>query len=541
MSHPFGNDTFRFGSARCASEADIARAGMFTQTPGSIFIGFFNGRPLWYAGPGGVSMVAGARSGKLRDVLAYNICNGILAGETLLILDVKGELAAISQDQRADKKYCIFWNPAGLRGAPAQHRINPLGHLAWTSPTLFSDIKVVLEGLLPNSGAGNARYFELNARRIAEALCLTLAKTNGVVTFPDLYDAILRLQEGGDRWIDFAYEMYASGIDSVRSVEAEIYTARSDSSGGYRGVLGELQQALACLSDPVLRAALSPPFDATMDDLCRSDRTHQFYIMVPPEMLETWAPVVKTIFASAMTLKGRNPGAPRQTFVIDEAGRLDGYAHIPRLFTDGAGMGIRPFAIFQDFAQMNKLAPDGDNFISSSAGCQIYFGLRNPVAAKRVSELIGIETLTYDERVSQGRSEIGFLRTLRQVFTGQDPFEAVYELDQSQQEKAAQEKQERALRTPDELVYMPANRMVVVADGLPGAIYAERRPYWEQPWMAGRFMPNPYHPPQDKVLVQTPRGPAFRPIRAQPVEPAFIDYPQYQSGWMHVVGEEDVS
>lgn len=57
----------------------------------------------------------------------------------------------------------------------------------------FADIKVAMEGLIAKSGAAQAEYFEGNARRIAEALGLTLTKKHGVLTLPDLYDAALAL------------------------------------------------------------------------------------------------------------------------------------------------------------------------------------------------------------------------------------------------------------------------------------------------------------------------------------------------------------
>ena len=99
MAHPFCNDEFRFGSAAFAEPRDVGRAGMFRKTPTSLFVGFLEGRELHYDGMGGVLLVAGARTGKLRDLLAYNVLSGTCEGLTLLILDVKGELAAISRDQ----------------------------------------------------------------------------------------------------------------------------------------------------------------------------------------------------------------------------------------------------------------------------------------------------------------------------------------------------------------------------------------------------------------------------------------------------------
>ena len=103
LSDPFT----AFGSAAFAAGPEVARAGMFIQRPDSLLIGFFAGRPLWYSGMGGILLIAGARGGKLRDVLAYNLCTGVYA-RSMLVLDMKGELAAISRDQTLDRKFCIY-------------------------------------------------------------------------------------------------------------------------------------------------------------------------------------------------------------------------------------------------------------------------------------------------------------------------------------------------------------------------------------------------------------------------------------------------
>ncbi|MFP7673702.1 type IV secretory system conjugative DNA transfer family protein [Marivita sp. S0852] len=534
MSYHFDNAANPFGSSSLATEAEMVAAGMFEWTPGSIYCGKAYGRRLWLDFAGGYVMTAGARTGKLRDILMQNICSGVLPNETILIFDIKGELAVTSQDQNSDGKACLYLNPHGLHGMP-QHKLNPVAHIRWSSLTLISDIKVMLEGLLPQSGAAQAKYFELNAARIAEALCVILTKLNGTLTLPDLYRALLLMKTGGEPWLDFAYQMYLSGIPECMSVEAEIDEARTDTSGGFRGIIGELEAALGCLSDDRLRDALSGPFDASPEDLCRKDQVYHLYLMVPEDMIESWAPMVKVILASAKTLKRRAPEAPRQTWVIDEAGRLFGYSQIVRLFTDGAGIGVRPFVVFQDFEQANKLMPGGAQLIASSAAVKLFFGVRDDNTAKLVSNLLGYETLHHDDPLIQQRAKTQHLATLQSVFAGSDPFEAAGQIAQSAYEAAHQRLVRRAIRTPDEVRFGPENALYLFADGLSGGVIGSREPYWEQRWMAGRYHPNPYHPPYDRVQVQTRWGKRWRKIITEPVPNEFAHLPQYRSGtWSYV-------
>ena len=222
----------------------MAHAGLFARDANSLLVGFIGNQPLWYSGMGGVLSIAGPRSGKGRDLLLYNVCQGIHP-ETMLVLDIKGgELAAVSRNQTGDGKFCIYWNARRVNDLPA-HRLNPLDYLDIENPSLVSDLKTFLENAMPSSGSPNSVYFEGRARELAEGMILTLVRMNSVLTYPDLYRVINLLIKGGDEWLDFAFEMNESGFDIAARVEEEIAAARQDSSGGFKGILGEITRAFA--------------------------------------------------------------------------------------------------------------------------------------------------------------------------------------------------------------------------------------------------------------------------------------------------------
>ena len=332
--------------------------------------------------------------------------------------------------------------------------------------------------------------------------------------------------------------MYRSDIALCRSVEAEIHAAREDSSGGWKGIIGELLQALACLSDPVLRDSLSGPFDFTPADLCSAEKACQFYMMVPPELIEAYAPIIKAIFSASMTLKSRAPQAPKQTWIIDEAARLTGFDQVVQLFTYGAGSGIRPVAVFQDIRQMRALSQDAEHIISSSAGLQLYFGVRDIDTARRCSDMLGSETLSYDDPVHQGRAALDVRKLIQGILGGGNPFQVAFEAAQKRYESRHLTKQQRQLRTPEEVMAMPGDRLLIFADGLPAPLYGHRAPYWKRAWMAGHYHPNPYHPPLDCVSITTRRGgQVSRKVIIEDVPERYAHLPQYRDGsWSYIEG-----
>jgi len=65
------------------------------------------------------------------------------------------------------------------------------------------------------------------------------------------------------------------------------------------------------------------------------------------------------------------------------------------------------------------------------------------------------------------------------------------------------------IRIADEVMTLQG-KAIVFADALPGSALLDRCAYFEQRFMAGRFHPNLYHPPLDRVRVKTRFGTAHK-------------------------------
>ncbi|NVK17757.1 MAG: type IV secretory system conjugative DNA transfer family protein [Methylocystaceae bacterium] len=534
MGAPFTNAQNPFGSARFAESEEIAQAGYFNRDAHALLIGFMGQYPLWYSGLGGMLTVAGPRAGKGRDLILYNICQGIHA-PTMIILDIKGgELAAVSRNQTGDKKFCIYWNPRKINGLPA-HRINPLDYIRKDSYSLVSDIKVFTENALPPSGASQSVYFEGRARELVEGMALTIVQYEGVLTYPTLYEAVNLLVRGGDKWLDFAYYMSKSGFDIAERVEDEIAAARKDSSGGFKGILGEITRAFACLSDPVLLDSVSPPFDFSFADLLEQGQAYNVYLMPDATFVEAWSSIIKSMFVGAQIYKSRSPAAPRQTWLMDEMGQLGSFPLAVKAYTRDAGTGIRIWGVVQSIKQLNSLAPDAEHIIPASAVVQNWFGVRDEVTASLLSRMIGQETLHYEDTHAQELARHAKMQAMQSIMQGADPFAAMQTLAHQTRLAQIPKTVGRPLRTITEVLGMPADKQVIFADGLSHPVWADRKAYYEQPSMAGRYHPNPFFPPDTHVRVMTARGPEWRPVITESVSPAFAHYPQYQNGtWSYI-------
>lgn len=531
------NSANRFGSSNWAKAEHLENAGLFNQSPMSIFLGFFDGRPVYFHGPAGLTITAGARAGKFRDVLCRNLLSGTCL-QSLIMLDLKGEGAYVSQDQTKDGKFLAYWNPANLHGLP-QDKINFLGHMRMDSPTLVSDVKVFCENMIARGRSNDSEYFIGRGREYLEAMCLAVIELTGELTFPALYEAINLIPIGGDQWLDLAFHMSRARFPLVRSVEAEIANSRDDSTNSFRGILGEVLRSVACLSDPILMDSVSPPFSMKMQDLISGEQAWQLYLMPPAEFVGAWAPVIKSAFVSAMLLKSRAPSARRITFFLDECGQLGGetgFPLVPRLYTYGAGIGCQPVSVFQSNGQMNGLGPGAKELILSSSAATLMFALRGDwESCLDCSRRLGTQTLAYDDTLAQQRALHARNQALHSLIGGGDPMQAAFAVSQHNFEQTHQTKQRRDLQTPDEIMNMRNDRAYLFHEDVSYPIEIERRPYWLSRELAGLYHPNPYHPPLDRVTVQTRWGQRTRRVITERVPERFAYLPQYRHGmWSRV-------
>ncbi len=78
---------------------------------------------------------------------------------------------------------------------------------------------------------------------------------------------------------------------------------------------------------------------------------------------------------------------------------------------------------------------------------------------------------------------------------------------------------------------MPGDKQLIFADGVNHPIEAGRKNFYEQRFMTGRYHPNPFYPPLDKVRVKTLFGHAWRRVVREPVPKQYAHYPQYKDGF----------
>lgn len=535
-----------FGSARFATAKEVRRA---FRKAGGIPIGFFAGRLLFHSRQAGALLIGGAGSGKFVSVLSHIMADqgrGRDQPPRYAILDPKGELAAVigrGLVHAGAHVYCI--NPYRLHGLP-DHSVALLAHLVPGSPLLVADSRRVAMTLLPDSGGGEARFFEQKAQNWLDALLRGLVHLNGEVSFLSLYDLVGMIRAAPDSWAQQSESMAAKGEPDLAVTYAEMLGMAEDSRKTYDSVMAEISNALAFMADPALQRTFTgkAASDFTLDVLTAGDgRSVYVFLIMPAELIAQNAALIRQFFSTLRTLKQRKPEAPPVNLVLDEAARLGRFPEIAEFHSIGRGFGLSPLAVYQDIGQIrDNLGPNGAMTLSASADVEIYLGggISDLDTAQLLSRKLGQQTLALDDALTNERAGRAKREMLHEMlFGGADPVKAGLALRALDYEMRHQRKQARSLMTPDEILAMPANKALVWASGYGVRPFAvDKVPYYTRRAYAGRFFPNPFHDrDQSHVHVATRFGTRSRRVIREAVPKAYRDFPQYRSGeWAFIAG-----
>jgi len=528
------NEHYRFGSAGWADESALCAAGLFDQ-PG-LPVGFHGGRRLWLEGDAPLITFGGAGTGKLTTVIGHIMCT--VKDRSMVVLDPRGEIAATFLPALAHHGIEAFlWNPYRLHGLPS-HRCNPLDPIDPRLPTFHADCKLAARSLITVTSKGEGKYFEQRGSGWVEAKLKYIAAVKGSVTFADLMYVVNIIESGTKAWPDFLKGMTQSAFADVRRAAGEMITKQQDGQREFGSIMGETYSGLSALDDPALQHALEEP-DFSLEAVCASDRPTIVFLMMPAEYLHQSAAVLRQFLTACRLYKSRNPGGRRLLMVIDEAAQLGHFPALQELYTYGRGIGIQPWTFWQDIGQVeNNFGRSGvDTFLGSSQMRQ-FLGARDYRTARLISDMLGTETLEYDDPRLQGEAQRQKRLALQRVWQGEDILPAAMEVAHYSRAAKMRTKQGRKLMAEDEVLGLAGDKHVLFISGdEPIAVLADRQAYFRRREFAGLYLPNPYHPPFDSVEIATRWGSKRARVIREPVPEKFSSFAQYQMGtWAYVEG-----
>lgn len=347
MARPAVASVTTYGSARWASEKEIAAAGLFEDR--GLFLGRTGSAYLRHDGPEHVMAFAPTRSGKGVGLVVPTLLSWT---GSAVIHDIKGENWQLTAGWRSRFSHCLLFDPTNPKSA----RYNPLievrrGDDAIRDVQNIADILVDPEGALERRNHWEKTSHSLLVGAILHILYAEEEKTlSRVATF---------LSDPGRPFVTTLKAMMTTnhlGTPEAPLVHPVVASAAREvlnkSENERSGVLSTAMSFLGLYRDPTV-ALVTSACDWRIADLVEGARPLSLYLVVPPSDLSRTKPLVRLILNQVgrrLTEQLQDAhGRPRRQLLmmLDEfpaLGRLDFFETALAFL---AGYGVRAFLIAQ--------------------------------------------------------------------------------------------------------------------------------------------------------------------------------------------------
>jgi hypothetical protein len=380
------------------------------EPPTPIKIGYYydsknqkTGAPNMFAGERHLLIFGLNGAGKSTRFLIENLVK--LRGRSIVVFDVKGELAAQTARTRRKFSDVKIINPYGVVGLPSDG-YNPLAILDPSNEDEFSDRAAMLadaiiemESIAPHwsesaQGLLQAGIMWEVQEAVREDRAPSLARVRQLLTEPDEFEG-----EGRDRVRTKglalnAGRMVAHGGEIIASLVGRFLREHGQNE------LSSIQSTF----DTQTRFLLSPPLARDLekngvDFRQLRERPTTVYIVLPPTEINRKRRWTRLLISAALCEHMR-PGPVNTLFVLDEFRASVGHLQIiSDVWSLVRGYGIQLMPVVQSATQLEKLFErEWENF-AAQAGAVVTIGPPNDLmTANWMSEISGNQTIWQDQR-----------------------------------------------------------------------------------------------------------------------------------------------
>jgi type IV secretion system protein VirD4 len=353
---------------------------------------------LQYGGPLHVLVFGPNGAGKGTRLLMPNLLR--MTGTSLVVVDPKAELAAVTAPFRRQLGRVVVINPFGVLadrkgyGDLASTGFNPLARLDPDSDSFNAEAGLIAEALVLTEAKDP--HWTQSARALLAALVMYVvieAKRLGTIpTMRRVRELLCKPSEEPHSGNDhegagipkLAREMYRMNIPGLANKAAQFMEWNTE----IQSIVSTAKIQTEAFDDPEIANDLSKDgFD--FRDLKSEPVT--VYLVLPPEMMTRHAKWLRLVLTSAFQrlMSVREAGAPKTVFMLDEFAALGHMQIISTVWALVRGYGIQIMPILQDLNQLKMLYPDMWETFIGMAGATASFGPNDLTTAEWLSRRTG--------------------------------------------------------------------------------------------------------------------------------------------------------
>jgi type IV secretion system protein VirD4 len=329
---------------------------------------------------------------------------------SIVVVDPKGELAAVTADYRRTVGDVVMLNPFDVLGLGSAG-FNPLALLDPKSPNFYDDAAALGEALIRIEGKDP--HWGESAQGLLVALIMWEKLQRGANANLENVRALLTEADEYERLLDAHGKQHDQLVRGLRLTAANMVE-----SGGYEiaslaARFTEQSSELASVrstADTQTRWILSPPMREDLkkpgvDFRKLKEKPTTVYVILPAERMRTHSVWLRLVVVSALRALYR-PGGLRTLLLIDEMPALGHLAPLEDAFGLVRGYKVQIVGICQDLAQLKALYKERWESFLANAGVVQGFTPNDLTTADWMSRRAGQTTLVA-ENSSQSRQVQG--------------------------------------------------------------------------------------------------------------------------------------
>lgn len=474
---------------------------------------------LRYSGENHAVIFGKAGSGKDTRLLIPSLLS-MHGKRSVVAVDPKGEMAAVTAPQRAKYGRVVILNPFGVL---CDHQgydymegcgFNPLCALSPHSPDFNKDAGLLAEALIPMTGKEKDPFFPLMARALVGGLIMyEVVKAKEQNRLPFLFNVRRMICEASAEGIPpsnafpglppqgipaYAQEMASSLIIGMRNKGGQFINWNKE----IHSVASTARAETEFLDDPEMARCLA---QNGFDFREVKERPTSVYLVLPMEVMHRHGKWLRMVLTSALQacMRPRGVNAPRTLFIFNEFAALGHLQLIEDNFTVVRGAGIQMIPVLQDLNQLQHLYDKRWQTFIANADITATFAPNDTETAEWFSKRSG-ETARLKINVTETYSS----NSGNSQNTGLSPTGETSGLGVSGGSSygwnAAHSMEKVPFVTPYELYSMQPGEMRIIRAGMGDTLHAHALPYYQmRNTVAPLAAPNPYAP--DANIPRVPR------------------------------------